>query len=224
MPFVDLVQRSVFLDLAGLQSDLCDVETWIFCDAHGIKLRGIESARYASQCARQGSIGRRFRRNPETPSDAGSQDPHEVPTRLTNHRVENRSKDFFHARPVIADGFPEGIQTGRQDALFAQENGMQLHACALFESVIVTTSLEFRSDLAGRSFCPLADGRFCASSTNLLEFEVARPDSSPEKPVASGWLASRCKWIPLRLWLDTWFFTSLFLKEFMIAPVVLLPA
>jgi hypothetical protein len=36
---------------------------------------------------------------------------------------------------VFAAGLPERIQTVRKDALPAQENGMRLHACALFDAV-----------------------------------------------------------------------------------------
>ncbi len=65
-----------------------------------------------------------------------------MPTRLANHRVENWLEDFFHSHPVIADGGPQRIQTIRQDAILAQENGMKLHACALLEVTGATTWLE----------------------------------------------------------------------------------
>lgn len=42
-PFVDNVQRSVSLDLAGLHCDVRDLKAEILCDLNGIKLRGVES-------------------------------------------------------------------------------------------------------------------------------------------------------------------------------------
>jgi len=140
--FVDVIQRSVFLNLAGLQCDVCDAESWVLCDANGIELRGIESTCYASQRANQCSMGRRILSYPKTSTRRGTQDPHEVPTRLANHGIEDRRRDLFHAHPTVADGLPERIQTLRQDALVAQEDGMRLQACALLESIRVTRWLE----------------------------------------------------------------------------------
>ncbi len=74
-----------------------------------------------------------------------------MPTRLANHRVENRLEDFLHPHPVIADGLPERIQMVRENARFAQENGMKLHACALLEVTGAATWLE--SDAATESCC-----------------------------------------------------------------------
>jgi hypothetical protein len=122
VPFIDIVQRSVLLDLTGLQCDLCDVETWILSDSNGIKLGGVESSCYASKCAGQCSVSRCFPRDPDTSSGTGAQNPHEVPTRLADHGIENRRRNFIHAGPMIANGRPQRIQTLWQNAPFAQKN------------------------------------------------------------------------------------------------------
>ena len=134
MPLVGNVQRSVLLDMAGLQCDFCDVEAWILRDLNRIKLGGVESPRDSLQRTRQSSLGRLFRRQPQASSRAALH-PHKVPARLADHCIENRRRDLFHKRPVVAEVLPERIQTIRKDAPLAQENRMRLHACALLDTV-----------------------------------------------------------------------------------------
>ena len=59
--------------------------------------------------------------------------PQEMPAHLTNHGVENRRRNLFQKVPVFAAGLTERIQTVGKDAPLAQENGMWLQACALFD-------------------------------------------------------------------------------------------
>jgi hypothetical protein len=58
-----------------------------------------------------------------------------VPTRLANHRLENRRGNLFHESPAIAYRLSERVQAIRQDAIDAQENRVWPHACALFDTL-----------------------------------------------------------------------------------------
>src|ERR1022692_1474324 len=98
---------------------------------------------------------------------------------------------------------------------------MKLHARELLESVTVTSWLESGWTGDGVVSNLPEEGRLGVFSTTSLVPGSARPDCSPEKPVASGWLAGRCRWIPWRLREERWFFTSLFLMGLMAAPVAL---
>jgi hypothetical protein len=136
MPPFGNVQRRVLLDLAGLQCDLRDVEAGILRDLNRLQLGGVESPRDSLKRARQSSIGRVFLRQPKPPSRTGALHPHEMPSCLANHPIENRCRHLLHERPVIANGLPERLQTIRKHAPIAQENGMQLHVCALLYAAV----------------------------------------------------------------------------------------
>jgi hypothetical protein len=122
----------MLLDLAGPDGDSCNVEAGILCYMDGIQLSSVESPSDSLKRTGQGSTARILQRSPKASSGAGTVERHKVPSRLTNHRIEDRRRDILHNRPVIADGLLEWSQPIRQDATFAQKNGMQLHACALW--------------------------------------------------------------------------------------------
>ena len=81
----------------------------------------------------QGSTSRIFLGGPEAPSGTCAIDPHKVPSRLTNDGIEDRCGDLLDHCPVIANRLLERLQMIGQNAIFAQENGMRSHACALFD-------------------------------------------------------------------------------------------
>ncbi|MGB6690846.1 MAG: hypothetical protein WBE76_23680 [Terracidiphilus sp.] len=118
------VERSLLLDLARLQCDVCNVETWIFRDLNEFKLRAVESSSDSPKRTRQSSLGRLFLRSPQALSGAGTLYAHEVPARLADHGVENRRKDRLHKRPIVPDSRLQRIQAIRQDAPLAEKNGM----------------------------------------------------------------------------------------------------
>lgn len=135
MPFICNFQPCVLLDLAWLQCDVGGVQAGKSSGLNVNQLGGVESSPHSLQCARQSSPGGGFPRHPKALSAAGAVHPQKVPAHLANHGVENRRRDLFHEVPVIAAGLPERIQTVRKDALPAQENGMRLQACALFDGM-----------------------------------------------------------------------------------------
>ena len=119
------------LDIAGLQGDVCNVEAWIHCHLNGIKHRGVELPLAPPRGSHQGSMDRVFLRYPKTFSRTGASYPYEVPSRLVDYRFENRRRDLFQRRPVVAYRLAQRIQIISQDAPLAQEYGIQLHACEL---------------------------------------------------------------------------------------------
>ncbi len=105
-----------------------------------------------------------------------------MPTGAANHRIEHHGWNFFNKRPVVADPHAERIQAVRQDAFVAQQNRMQLQDFAFLKAL--------RPDEL--------EARGAASGTAIFTW-LAVPVSSPEKPVASGWLIDLPRRIPLRL-------------------------
>lgn len=186
MAFVDNVQRSVLLNLAGLYCDFRDLKSWILCNLNGLKLRGVESPRKSLERTEQCSMRRLFLREPKAPARTGAHHPHEVPAGLADHRIENRRSDLFYQRPIDAKGIPERIQIIRQEAASAQKHGTQPHACALLDTAVAAASLELDAITIGRVFGSLEEGCLSGSTIGWSVFGSACPGSTPEKPVASG--------------------------------------
>ena len=134
MPVLCNFQPCELLDLAGLHRNVGDVEAQNLFQLNVNQLRGVESRRHSIQGALQGALGCIFLIEPVAISPAGLVHPLEVPSLLANHRIENRRDDLFHESPAIADRLPEGIQAIGQNAIVAQEDGVWLHAGALFDT------------------------------------------------------------------------------------------
>ncbi len=223
MPVFRNFQPRVLLDRAGLQCEVGGVEAENLFGPNGNQLGGVESPRHSPQGTRQRSPGRILFRQPKASSRAGAGHPLEVPAHLANHRVENRRRDLFHKRPVFANRLREGIQTIRQDAVRAQENGVRLQACALLGTMAARGRREPGTGPAGAMDVPDDECSATKSSVKLDGFALVASGSATEKPVASGWLSGWHRWICVRWRGDRWFFTSLFLMRLMAAPVVRLP-
>lgn len=120
------------------------------------ELCGVESSSDSPKRTRQCPLGRLFLRSPNTSSETGIPHPHEVPARLTDHRVENRREDRFYKRPAVPDGFEERIQAFWQGAPLAEKNGMQLHFGALLDAADARGSTEPVELTAGVTGLPAA--------------------------------------------------------------------
>lgn len=191
------LQGSILLDLARLHGYCCDMKAGVSCYLNGIKFSSVKFSRDSLECMRQGSISRTLPGFPKASWGIGLLDPHKVPSRLTDHRIENRRCKVFDHRPVIANEPLEWIQSIWQDAFFTQENGMQLHACALLEAAGTATLLETDSTSIEGVSSPIEQGCLSDSSTMWPGSKSGRPEASPGKPVTSGWLTGRYRCIPL---------------------------
>jgi hypothetical protein len=116
---------------------------------------------------------------------------------LANHSVENRRSDLFHHGPAIADRLPERIQAIGKDAIVAQEDGVWLHACALFDT-LGTSARKEPGKWSVDTATPGAECSVTKSAVKLDGFPVFVSDSASEKPVASGWLSGAQKCIFVR--------------------------
>lgn len=154
MPFFCNFQPRVVLNLAGLQCDVSGVQAGKFAGLNVNQFRGVESSCHSLESTRQGSSGRSLPRHSEAFSGERAVHPQEMPAHLTNHGVENRRRDLFYKVPVFAAGLLERIQTFRKDALPAQENGMRLQACALFDAVGTRRRMEPMTGSAGATAAP----------------------------------------------------------------------
>ena len=134
---------------------------------------------------RQGSTGRIFLGGPEAPSGTGAIDPHKVPSRLTNDGIEDRCGDLLDHRPVIANRLLERLQMIGQNAIFAQENGMRSHACALFD---VTDAWGLAGPAIGNDECSLKKSSENIDGLGFRRSGPVEPASGSEVPVASGTL------------------------------------
>ena len=137
-----VVQRSVLLDPVALHGDIGDAEAGIFRDANGVEFRRIALLVNCAERTNQGSIDGFFPCPSKAPSRAGTSHPDKMPAGVADHGIEDRGGDLVHQHPVLAKGLPKGIQTIRQDASLTQENGMELHACALLDVVGATVLTE----------------------------------------------------------------------------------
>jgi hypothetical protein len=192
MPVLRNLQPCELLDLAGLNSNAGNVKAEYFFGLNVNQLRGVESPRHSIQGAYQRALGCIFLIEPVALSEAGPIHPLEVPSLLANHRVENRRGDLFHQSPAIADRLPEGIQAIGQDAIVAQEDGVWLHACALFN----TLETSARKEPGKWSVDAATPGAECSATKSAVKFDrfaLFDSDSVPEKPVASGWLSGAHK-------------------------------
>lgn len=192
---VAAVQGSLLLNLAWLQRDRCHMEAWIIGYLHRIEFRCIEppcdSIERMGQCA-----SRRTFTGAAKASDTGILNPHEVPSGLANHGIEDRSREILDKHPVRADRLLERVQAIRQFTSLAQIDGVQPHACALLDAAGTRTGRKPGSLASGAIFCSAKPDGLVDSTVARSGVAFACPDSSPEKPVASGWLVGRYKWIP----------------------------
>jgi len=158
MPLVGDIKHGVLLDPVTLHRDLGHTEAGIFRDVNGIEFRRIALLVHCAERTNQSSINRFFPCSSKAPSRAGTRQPDKMPARLADHRIEHRGRDFVHKHPVSAKRLPKWIQMTRQDASFTQENGMELHACALLDTVGATVLLESGEAASGEASSPLEEG------------------------------------------------------------------
>jgi hypothetical protein len=131
-------EQRMLLDTVPLHRDIGDTEAGIIRDVNRIELCRIAVLVNCAERTNQSPINRLFPRSSKAPSRAGTRHPYKMPARLADHSIKNRGRDLIHKHPVLAKGFPDGIQTIRQGASLTQEDGMELHACALLDIVGAT--------------------------------------------------------------------------------------
>lgn len=193
MRLANNVEPRMLLDEAGLDCNHGNVQTQAPVHPDRNKLGGVEFPWHSCQGTRQRSLDRSFLRGPKARSGAGAVDPHEVPAHLANHGVENRRRDLFHQRPVFANRLRERIHAFRQGALPAQENGVRLHARALFDTMGAFWLLEPVTCSVGATAARDDECSATKSRTKPDGFALIGSGSEPEKPVASGWLSGWTK-------------------------------
>lgn len=130
-------------------------------------------------------------RTPKASADTGVLNPHEVPSGLANHGIEDRRIEIFYQCPVSAYGLQDWVQAIRQFTSLAQIDGVQPHTCALLDATGTGTGRKPGSLASGAISGVAKAGCRGDSSVSRSGVEFACPDSSPEKPVASGWLTGR---------------------------------
>jgi hypothetical protein len=177
------------LNLAGLQSNRCNVEARIFSQLHRLKLGGVESSRDAMERMSQSSISRCFRGSSKSLAGGGAMYPHEMPARLTNHPIESRRCNFFRVRPVIANGFLRQAQLVRQTASFAQEHRMRRHASGLFFADGANVMPEFSSAVNGGAGISVKGDCHLRSSNTLAKLTFVRSFTASKEPVGKCSLA-----------------------------------
>ena len=214
------LKQSLLLDLAGLQCDFGDVKAEILPHFNSVKLCAVESPQDSFQRAHRSSMGRLFVRRSHASSATGALDPHEVPTRLADHGIENRCGDLSYKVPVVAYRFHHRLQTTRQDAPAAQKNRMYFHACALLGIAWPTSLQESEAITMETASSPFDASFFGDSPTDRPASGCEFSGSTFERPVASGRIAFTYKILLLRRRCERWFATSHFLMTLMTTPVV----
>ena len=117
-----------------------------------------------------------FPREAKAFAGKGILDPHEVPSSLANHGVENMRRVFFNPRPAAARISTQRVEPAGKRTSVAQKNRVKLQTRALLDAI-----------------CSRAGAAIGGTSRTLTlrsEFSVAsvaseRADESPEKPVVS---------------------------------------
>lgn len=191
-------QGSLFLDLARLQGHSRDVEAEPLSYLNRIELSGIEPPRDSIECIGQCAVSRILPGYAEASSRTGTLEPHKVPSSLANHGVEDQRGEILDNRPVVSDWLLQRVQPVRQNASFAQKNGMPLHACALLDVIGTATGPKSDSVTSGRTAGTALPGSGSDPSVAGPISGSVRSDCSSEKPVASGWLAGVARWILVR--------------------------
>jgi hypothetical protein len=183
---IGAAQGSLLLNLAWLQRDRCHMEAWIFGYLHRIKFCCIEPPRDSIERVGECASRRTFTGAAKASADARILNPHEVPSGLANHGIEDWSRDILDMHPVCVHRFLKRVETVRQFTSLAQIDGVQSHACTLLEAAGTSTGRKPES-LANGALSGSANGDcrggLAAPSCGV---KLASPDSSPENPVASG--------------------------------------
>jgi hypothetical protein len=142
MLLVGNAKRGVLLNLAGLNRDPCDVKTRIFCDLNGVEFRGVALTADLPKRASHSSMGCIVSRYAHSSSGARAMHKDKVPSGTPDHSIEDRRRDLFNMSPTIKKRLAKRIQIIRQDAITAQEYGMQFHSRTLLDGAGVCGLLE----------------------------------------------------------------------------------
>lgn len=108
------------------------------------QLGSVESIREPLERAIQCLVDRFLASLPDSCPRIRALQTHEVPPSVPDHSVELCRGEPPNNSPVVGDRFLARFHTMWKNAFLAQENRMQDHACALFDTV--GTSTGFRSD------------------------------------------------------------------------------
>lgn len=115
-PGFRIVQRSMLLDPAAIQSDACNVTTGKPSYENGLEFGGVTLRGNCVESAAQAPCDDFLYCSCESPSRARPRYPYEMPAGLTDNSVEIRSRDVFHMHPTLAKRSTDRIQMARQYA------------------------------------------------------------------------------------------------------------
>jgi hypothetical protein len=191
------------------------MEAKVLRNLNGLEFRGVESLRDSIKSVDHCTLCGVLPGDAEPHARAEISNLHKMPSGLANHGTEDRCVKIDNLRPSVFKRLPQGIQSVRQPAPFAQENRVQSHAFVLLW--VAEVEVGFTPFLfTGRAFSVWA-GLNCGGNsvmTNVLVFFGTRPEAS-EGPTA------RYKRLPSRWPGERWFLTSLFWGERMADPILL---
>ena len=181
------IRQGLFLDLPGLECNGCDVEAKVFRELNRIEFGRVESPSDSLKRTRQRIGCGAVARGAEAPADTGIGNPHEAPSSLADHGVENLRREILNPGPVRANRLLQRIQPVGKDTSLAKKNGVQSQDCSRLG---VAANAGTRAGRPGDSTCP--------DCCPLSRTTSACPDSSVENPVASATLGTACRLLPLR--------------------------
>jgi len=159
-----MIQRSIVLDLAGLQRDRCDVEAEILSHPCSFKFGRVEMPRNSFERMGQSSIGCASRCSSKALPRIRAKHPHKMPASMTDHRIKGRRLDLSNLCPVVANGFLRHTELIWEATSATQEYRMQHHGRELFFTDGTNVMPGFRA----------AAIRGTGASTSFLEEPVAQ--------------------------------------------------
>ena len=128
---LELVERGLPLNLAGIDSHSGDVEPGEMCNVHRSQFCGIEPPSQSRKSPGQCTMDRGFRCSAERLRRVRIRQPYKVPASATNSRVQR----CRHGSPRLCPSFGERLlaqcQLTRQDTSIPQEYRVDLHGCRL---------------------------------------------------------------------------------------------
>lgn len=179
----------MFLNLPRLYDDSRDMEPEKPGHQHRLQLSGIEPPRDSIECVGQRAVGCDLLAAAEALTGTGGRYPHEVPTSLANHGVEDRSLKIVKNHPVSTDRLLGRVQLVWQDASIAEENRMQLHACALLDTASIGTVPRPGSIAAESVLSPLDVGRSVDAWATWPVGDSTSPDSTARRLLPLDWFS-----------------------------------
>ena len=188
LDFLIAFKRRMFLNPASLHGNVCNMEAQVLCDANRIEVSCIRLSRSRPQRSTQCLLDRLSLCSRIASPRTRIGHPDEMPACLPDHGVKHRCRNLFDAHPVFAKGSPKGVQRIWQDAVVAQEDGMEFHKLPLPKAASAGGTLGAFESPAGLRGALLDEWSATKSLLNLSAL-VSTAGSFPGRLVVSGWLA-----------------------------------